>query len=1653
MSVDVGVLKGLITFDDEATAVIENVAAGLSNAEKKFKDLGSRLSGAGATLSAGITAPLVGAAAASLSFAADFDTTMTRVTSLAGLSKDEVASLKTEILKLAPTVGVGPQPLADALTVAASSGLNAADAMGAVTVAAKAQAAGMGDAKDVTRALSSVLNSYGSDTISAARAGNILTAAVKAGAAEAPEFASVLNKVVPVAASMGISFEEVAASIATYTRLGTPAAEAATGLRAAMMAIASPSEQAKKILAEVAQATGDSTFSFDSLRASVAENGLQSTLTSLTGKFKGNSEGLAKLLGSVEAYNAVMATSGVQAEAYADVLGQVTKSTGALVGAFKAMKGTTTQTWAEFSAQLQSVAIAVGDKLAPAAGKLLEAAQPVLEWVLGAVDSFSNLPGPVQTAALALGAVAAAIGPILLVAGSLISGIGSIIGLFAAGTTGATLLSGAIGAAGVAFTALTSPIVAIPVAIASVVTGIASLIFGWDNVKTALLGVKDAVVGFLVQIGVLDEKLPKVESPKGFRDMATDSEAAKVASAGLAIAFGEVDKTGVIAGVTMDSLTGKTKATAEQTEQAKQRAEEAKRAFDELTGQSIIDNAAKLAANVTSIGGASEITKGKVAEVNRVMSEGIDALIEDGKTAPKTWLDIAIATETALIAAQGYKTEIPKIGQAFKDSIPPPDYWRDIAAQIPTSISEGIPDGFATELGDQIVPKPAALNAPFTEWGQGLAGAIMGAVQGGGDIGGAIGSFVGKGLGEKVSGFVTELMPQTTGALGGLLTGAVGAVLPGVGALLGAGVTKIFDTVFKGEEKRVNDMRDQFVAQAGGIDALNASAVAAGVSLDKLLDAKKTKNFEAEVNNLKAAFEAHKQTLESWGTKLDSVMAQGTTMTRELVGETVKLFSQDPKGTTEKLYGFLNSNLTQVTSGFTAATAAAGANIESLSRLGSIAVGVFEQLQLGGMSVTEALTAMKPGFDNLASAAETLGVQSSGALGDLLRYTEVATAFEPALKVVSGLGDMMTGLNNTGLLTSSLFYDLAGQTAETFGGMVTGGADAKTALQLMQPDLQTIYQLQKDFGWEVDAATQSMIDQGVEAGIVGEKFQSPMDRMTSAVGALVNRLTDVLTAMGILPKEADKAASGIGAAIDTTRTDGFDRKIDALGGDLSSWLPGRADAGANAIGSELNSASWPTLNNKVDALGGDLSRYLPSSAIAGVEAINRAMNGIDVEGVQSAVHDIDWEFERGIPDAAASGVDIVNDHMNIAEGAIEDVAAAATSVTDIVSTDIPEAVYDARDAVADATGDMVDDFGEVEDAAARAAWGSSPTGIKEIPIAARLAQDSVMALGGTSAGVFGMIEGLAAESGQSVAAVWSQFASLSSSVLSMGRSGSGFGVGANAGGGSSPSPVSGSFAGSVWDTIVEAYKTGGLSNGAGGSRAILDPFTGRIIDPYDTGFGGGPHLTPQQWAASMGVNLPDSVFSGLMDRYGGPQHSGWQTGMGAVNADYAKAYLEDAYKRGGLSNGAGGAVAILDPFSGRIIDPYLTSFGAQTGFTPQQWAQSMNVTLPQSWYDDMMATYGGPTHNGWDPSMMPAGWDPAEWLSNLPGLATGGIVRSPSIARVAENGPEAWVPLDKWERMTRQQGDQTIVVKIGDEEFGRFATTRSAQYLRAHIGR
>ena len=387
----------------------------------RMKAVGEGMSTVGRKMTLGVTLPLAAIGAASVKASMDFETSMSKIEGLVGVASDEVASMGQTIMETSAQFGVGADEAANALFFITSAGLRGADAMNVLEASMKASQIGLGDVATVADLATSAMNAYGPEVLSATAATDVLTTAVREGKLEASELAGSMGRVLPIASAMGVRFDEVGAAMAAMSRTGTNASEASTQLRGILAALLRPTTQAEEALAGMG-------LSADGLRTQLREDGLLATLQTLSERFQGNDAAAAQVFGNVRALAGVMDLMGANSATTSKIFDSLTESTGATDKAFAVTSDTAQFRLNQALAEMKTALIEIGNVIMPVATTMLDFAK-------SAMQAFNSLPGPIKKVAVTFGAIVAALGPILWIAGKVISTLGALSAAFLATKT------------------------------------------------------------------------------------------------------------------------------------------------------------------------------------------------------------------------------------------------------------------------------------------------------------------------------------------------------------------------------------------------------------------------------------------------------------------------------------------------------------------------------------------------------------------------------------------------------------------------------------------------------------------------------------------------------------------------------------------------------------------------------------------------------------------------------------------------------------------------------------------------------------------------------------------------------------------------------------------------------------------------------------------------------------------------------------------------------------------------------------------------------------------------------------------------------------------------------------------------------------------
>lgn len=306
---------------------------------------------------AGLVAGYVGmqAAGAGIAAARGFNAAIAETSTLIAGTPAELDELSASARALAVAYGGDAESQVRAFYQAISAG--AGGVTEATALLDQANKLAIGGATDVTTAvdaLTTAVNAYGPEVLTAAMASDSMFVAMRAGKTTIGELSANLGQIVPIASAAGVSFDEVTGGIAALTTQGLSTSAATTGLRQVLASVIAPTKQAT----DAAAALGLS-FDVQSLKAKGLEGFLNEVVTA-TG---GSEAAMAQLFGSVEALGAVLAFAGGAGDKFSQIMVDQADKAGATDAAYQKMAESLDRRWSNATAAASNLALGFGNVL------------------------------------------------------------------------------------------------------------------------------------------------------------------------------------------------------------------------------------------------------------------------------------------------------------------------------------------------------------------------------------------------------------------------------------------------------------------------------------------------------------------------------------------------------------------------------------------------------------------------------------------------------------------------------------------------------------------------------------------------------------------------------------------------------------------------------------------------------------------------------------------------------------------------------------------------------------------------------------------------------------------------------------------------------------------------------------------------------------------------------------------------------------------------------------------------------------------------------------------------------------------------------------------------------------------------------------------
>lgn len=313
----------------DAGAVIAHAKLDTAQWEAASARLKKGVNKLGSVLNTAAKVGFVGAAAAigiATKKSMEFDKEVRNVTTLIKGTPKDFDNMRKSLLNLDSSLGTSKE-MAAGLYQAISAGAEpGAEAMQLVEQSAKFAKAALTDTNTAVDIITTAMNAYGKETISAAQASDLYFTTIKEGKITGEELSAVIGQSIPLFASAGIGMEELTAGMAAMTKQGVQASETTTQMNSLVRAFIKPSTEMGDALKDIGYHSG---------AAFLEAKGLSGAMEFLQKQTKGEKDELAKLIPDIQGIKGALALTGKGAKIFNDTLTEMENITGATTEAFK----------------------------------------------------------------------------------------------------------------------------------------------------------------------------------------------------------------------------------------------------------------------------------------------------------------------------------------------------------------------------------------------------------------------------------------------------------------------------------------------------------------------------------------------------------------------------------------------------------------------------------------------------------------------------------------------------------------------------------------------------------------------------------------------------------------------------------------------------------------------------------------------------------------------------------------------------------------------------------------------------------------------------------------------------------------------------------------------------------------------------------------------------------------------------------------------------------------------------------------------------------------------------------------------------------------------------------------------------------------------
>lgn len=454
-----GFLSGLQSAQSQANTASKNIATTIGN---NLQSAGKSMTSAGSTLTKTVTTPVLGLGTAAVKVTSDFESAMSKVSAISGATGGDLDALNKKAQEMGAKTKFSATESAEAFTYMAMAGWKTEDMLNGIDGIMSLAAADGLDLATTSDIVTDALTAFG---LSASDSGHFADVLAKA-SSNANTNVSMLGEsfkyAAPVAGALGYSAEDTAIALGLMANAGIKGSQGGTALRGSLTRLIKPTDEAAALMEQYGLSMTNADGSMKSLGEVM--NMLRDKLGGLT---EAEQAQVAAQIFGQEAMSGMLAIINASDSDYAKLTDAIYDADGAAQQMADTMLDNLSGQLTLLKSALEGLAIQFGEILMPYIKQFVT-------WLQNLTQRLQELTPEQKEQVVKWAAIAAAIGPVLMVLGKLTSSVGSIITTFGK-------IPGALVKAKSAFTAVSAAIGGISAPVVAVVAVIGVLIAAFAN--------------------------------------------------------------------------------------------------------------------------------------------------------------------------------------------------------------------------------------------------------------------------------------------------------------------------------------------------------------------------------------------------------------------------------------------------------------------------------------------------------------------------------------------------------------------------------------------------------------------------------------------------------------------------------------------------------------------------------------------------------------------------------------------------------------------------------------------------------------------------------------------------------------------------------------------------------------------------------------------------------------------------------------------------------------------------------------------------------------------------------------------------------------------------------------------------------------------